>query len=640
MTFKKQWGLALVFVTATVAANTADAAVRSDRRVVILGIDGLKPQNLHRYLTDPKYAELREGGFLAKMLSPEQGTLTPEKTTAIFPSYTWPAWATIFTGHFPGKHGIFGQEFLARDRNDVCSPYPNIVYGQRAYGYDYDLAVGRAKLESIVEKFGFAKSLARKAIRELEGLLAKAVPGFTFDRMLSDLKPVGHSMATDFLLVNTVYDWARDRGLSTHNVFNFYHHKKAPSGVPEGFSRPDKETLLRIGIGDQLGDKLAEGDFEKALRVIDRLGDNARKHLDPILGPLRRYRTGHPLRAIGFMPEKYVNRNRGHIYFDQVAADKALAVVKRGLPHILNIYQSAVDACSHWAEGQNPDKQATCLGFVDRNLKPVIDAIKSDPAYKNTMFVIVSDHGHSTIKNAVKSAVTRELLTSTGMVSDACEYYEARNGNMSHIYFVSKKTSVARWKGLACGKSSGPTALTKAPDFAVRVAKKIAEQTRSTGREHIAGLFARQGTGDYKLYLAHRNGQWFRYPNGIALDAFEASAANKVVGFVGLARRVGEFNNPNRSGDIVIATNAEDGWSFDDLESSHGGLLPKDSSFSLTFFGPAVNRVRDADGKASVVLRAAWQADFAPTVLRFLGIDTGDKMTGRALFDEELNPLP
>lgn len=74
------------------------------RRVVILGLDGLEPTLLERYLAEgklPHFARLRDTGDYRRLA-----------TTA--PAMTPVAWASFLTGCNPGKHRIF--DFLTRDR--------------------------------------------------------------------------------------------------------------------------------------------------------------------------------------------------------------------------------------------------------------------------------------------------------------------------------------------------------------------------------------------------------------------------------------------------------------------------------------------------------------------------------------------
>jgi len=74
------------------------------RRIVVLGLDGLEPTLVDRYLAEgklPNFAALKEHGTYQKLA-----------TTA--PAMTPVAWASFLTGCNPGKHNIF--DFLTRDK--------------------------------------------------------------------------------------------------------------------------------------------------------------------------------------------------------------------------------------------------------------------------------------------------------------------------------------------------------------------------------------------------------------------------------------------------------------------------------------------------------------------------------------------
>lgn len=74
------------------------------KRVIVLGLDGLEPTLVERFMAAgklPNFARLRDHGSYRRL-----------RTTA--PAMTPVAWATFLTGCNPGKHNIF--DFLTRDR--------------------------------------------------------------------------------------------------------------------------------------------------------------------------------------------------------------------------------------------------------------------------------------------------------------------------------------------------------------------------------------------------------------------------------------------------------------------------------------------------------------------------------------------
>jgi len=88
--------------------------------VVIFAIDGLKRDTLLQYLktASPKPGGLHE--LLGSRTDDDGVVLTRaigvDQASTVFPSYTYPSWASVFTGVFPGAHGIAGNAVFFRDR--------------------------------------------------------------------------------------------------------------------------------------------------------------------------------------------------------------------------------------------------------------------------------------------------------------------------------------------------------------------------------------------------------------------------------------------------------------------------------------------------------------------------------------------
>lgn len=92
-----------------------------DRHVVVLAIDGLKADIFERYAfkgegSPPPNSFFRE---LSRPNGKYKNHLNVKITKAVFPTYTFAAWASTFTGTYPGKHGIQGQNFYIRDWDKV-----------------------------------------------------------------------------------------------------------------------------------------------------------------------------------------------------------------------------------------------------------------------------------------------------------------------------------------------------------------------------------------------------------------------------------------------------------------------------------------------------------------------------------------
>lgn len=115
------------------------------RRIVILGLDGLEPSLLEKYMEEgklPKLKELREQGCYSKL-----GTTIP----ALSPV----AWSTFQTGVNPGAHNIF--DFLSRDKR-TCLP-----------------ELSSTKTETLLKRIGLGKFSVQRPSAKIS-LLRKSQP--------------------------------------------------------------------------------------------------------------------------------------------------------------------------------------------------------------------------------------------------------------------------------------------------------------------------------------------------------------------------------------------------------------------------------------------------------------------------------
>ena len=102
--------LVLAFATGFALLLAHQGAASADRRMVVLGIDGLDPELLQQFIDEgilPNFAALAQPGHFAKL-----GTTTPPQSPV--------AWSSFLTGMDPGGHGIF--DFIALDRKKLL-PY-------------------------------------------------------------------------------------------------------------------------------------------------------------------------------------------------------------------------------------------------------------------------------------------------------------------------------------------------------------------------------------------------------------------------------------------------------------------------------------------------------------------------------------
>lgn len=103
--------------------------------VVIIDIDGLRPDVLHDYLASPE----SEGGILREIT---QKNIEMTSCVTTFPSVTFTAQASLFTGVYPSKHGITGNEWFdrtiankeARSRSYTATSVDSYNDALRVYG--------------------------------------------------------------------------------------------------------------------------------------------------------------------------------------------------------------------------------------------------------------------------------------------------------------------------------------------------------------------------------------------------------------------------------------------------------------------------------------------------------------------------
>lgn len=88
--------------------------------LVVLAIDGLERDTLLTYLKDRPHQPGGLSDVLGVKVEPDGvaliNALAISEATTVFPSYTYPAWTSMFTGVFPGTHGITGNSLFFRDR--------------------------------------------------------------------------------------------------------------------------------------------------------------------------------------------------------------------------------------------------------------------------------------------------------------------------------------------------------------------------------------------------------------------------------------------------------------------------------------------------------------------------------------------
>jgi predicted AlkP superfamily phosphohydrolase/phosphomutase len=127
MTVGRRPWWALVALTAIVASGCAPRHVKTGRRVIVLGIDGLDYELVSDLIARgrmPNFARLAQAGSFAPL-----ATSTPPQSPV--------AWSSFMTGLDPGQHGIF--DFIHRDAKTM-EPFLSTT---RTVGDSWKISLGR-----------------------------------------------------------------------------------------------------------------------------------------------------------------------------------------------------------------------------------------------------------------------------------------------------------------------------------------------------------------------------------------------------------------------------------------------------------------------------------------------------------------
>jgi hypothetical protein len=541
-------------------AKIGDAAVPPVRRVVIIDVDGLRADVAQEAL-DPQVIQSYPGLnalFGLKDGKPRSRVYTNALT--ILPSVTLAGHASIFTGTYPGKHGIVGNAWFDRTFNadgKVPNPYPCM----QNHNLEFDPERDDGIINYLCPDQPPESFSARASICVVSPLSAS---------LLDDVcrQPV-EGLANAHMRVPTLYERLREAGVSSAVNFNHYWRGSALHMAPDI--------------------------YEFSLYICAYLGNPW--YLDNPWGV--------------DCPENPGTKSDFASY-DIAGLSRLTAFVQQGAPHrLFTFYFAGIDGyCHHMYEEKargEPLDVKTCQDeylkqLLDAQLFGIADVLRAaDPSWQDrTMVVLTADHGMTTAETPspdikdIKARVTH-VLEDIYCVGDCDgnprdrDIVFADNGGMAHIYVRNQQTK--NWNDVPQWNDIHQVARALAEDEQFRKIALIFVRNVESGKEWDS---------EYKLCVYNPK--------------------TKTCRLVSLGGRIGKLIQhlrSKRSGDILAVLSP--GLYFDNPEEypgNHGGIASSDRKIPIAVAGPETE-VQPGPDSSQV-----YNTQIAATVYRFLtGVD-------------------
>lgn len=615
-------------------AADAPAAAATKDRVIVIGLDGTRPDYIMRLIDSgklPNLAELTQAGMAGTILPP----LPPPSPVS---------WATFETGMNPGKHGIFGFFNI-----------PSGTYTMQARGFassskaiwEYLSAAGKTGI--VVNLFRMAPAAPIKGIvipgmgtpstlapyrvlstTKREGNVTPLVlrPAEGWDSLPRSFSPpleaeVGGDTPGYLLLLDTV-----DEGISAYDQVLFSPAKTAsaarikleqgcPSSVIDTTTADGKAGLLYLVLLDNTVEAADFGDLSVYVSPVS--ADIASFSSDPAFlrtavpeELIRRYVADAPFRPAEIMPGGY------GLFVDQLydAERVRSEFVQRLLGatdwDYLFVNFTSTDRLQHvlWHATDpahpmySPELGAEFGGvferyyeFMDEEIGKVIAAARLDA---NTTVIVMSDHGFSAVYRALS---VNEFLRLEGLLTLKKE---------------AEGKPVARIPDDVDWSKTKAVAYDMDPQIRINLKGREPEGTVAPGEDYVAlkALLAAklEALVDPKIgdrIVSHVYDQSEVYQGPLASAAGDLRVAFRPT--YRALDSVGAFAPGNLLTDVTA------GWSGD-----HVGE-PEDYRGLLIMSG---ERISPGHGYNS-----ARMVDLAPTIMRLLGVTppTGWAADGRVL---------
>lgn len=382
------------------------------RRVVVLDMDGLRWDVLYRHLKRVRDAgadldrtyrfeprpdatrdtvigegkDLRSG--LGELCFGDHGRMVDVRLgRAPYPSFTFPSHATMFTGVWPRRHGIAGNQYYVRDGSG---------------GLNARLWEKPPRAPSL---HGFCTSSSSTA-----GIVADYLAG-GFDVADEDDCPDRNRGLVSDLLTPTVYDLVHRAGRRSCSIHGFFHGALQPwtsTGRDQWWHLTNPELgTIKDACSDEDADQYEPFDsasFVKA-HLLLRFRPSTVRARD-LTGSGRLV----PMRAV--RADRYANTLGGTIATSLFRG----AAARQGPPDLISIYVASIDKASHIAGSANQD---TYLAWHDNRLAAFLDDFRQLHAFElnNAVFVLVADHGHQDILPS--DGISQEVLRSLAALAAA-----------------------------------------------------------------------------------------------------------------------------------------------------------------------------------------------------------------------------
>jgi len=287
--------------------------------VVIFAIDGLEHGTLVKYLMQ---SPPRKSGGLHDLFGVQADAsglvmtkgIAVQQPTTVFPSYTYPAWTSMFTGVFPGAHGITGNTLFFRER------------AVARYYTEYHLDAAKVQLAE----------------------------DFLSDDMNSQVK--------------TLYEYIAQRGGQSIVV-----HHMLTRGSGRGAINADFDTLL--SYAQNRSTAVDENALWEAVRAIQNLNGTAKAKGELRLPSLMTIYLAGLDHAEHISPE---DPEQGHLEYLKHLDDLIAKFIAGDRAIVRNHHAT-------------PLSEVTAVDPIQWG------GLQNEPVMQRTLFVFVSDHGHTPI---------------------------------------------------------------------------------------------------------------------------------------------------------------------------------------------------------------------------------------------------